>query len=433
MESSESSTAIPDDDPQQLPRISPRRFLFWTIFITLLLGSGGFGLWRVLSPSNESSPAVAQQASMPVQTVSLKPHTVAERSEYVASLRSRRSVILRPRIQGQVTQILVEPGQRVAAGTVLIQVDANEQLAVLNGTNAAIASAQASVDSARATLRSRQAEKRSKQADAKLSQQDYERYAFLAREGAESLRSRDQYANRLEVAKAALGAIDEEIQAQQAAVVRAEKSLQEAEARTQQQQVQLQYFRISAPFAGVVGDIPVKLGDFVDTSTQLITVAENDMLEVNFSVPAEQASQLRVGGAIEVLDTQGRPMTTSNIFFIAPNTANSTQSVLVKALLDNSSGKLRTDQFARVRVTWNQRSGVLVPTPAVTRLGGEAFVFVAEPSKSGFVARQRLVKLNRIEGNQYQVLSGLKPGEKVIVSGVLVLRDGAPVNLESSM
>lgn len=412
-------------------RPSARKPIIWTVVLTLLLGGGGYSFWRVFAPDSVAPQAIAQPTAIPVKTLSLKSHPIAERAEYVAQLKSRRSVTLRPRIQGQVTQIWVEPGQPVNRGTMLLQIDPNEQLAILNGGNAAIASVEASVDSARATLRSLQATRLSKVADVKFAQQDYERFAYLAQEGAESVRLRDQYANKLEVARAALGAIDEEIRAQQAAVVRSEKSLQEAQARTQQQQVQLQYFQISAPFAGVVGDIPVKIGDFVDPSTALIIVSENDQLEVNFSVPTEQAAELRVGDAIELLDRQGKRTATSKISFIAPNTANTTQSVLVKAQLDNRNRKLRADQFARVRVIWNRRSGVLVPTPAVTRLGGEAFVFVAEPTQSGFVAQQRLVKLNRVEGNQYQVLSGLKPGERVITSGVVILRDGTPVQPES--
>lgn len=429
------SPQLPGTTEQQLdlfpqPPASGRSRI-WMFVFAALLGGGGFLLWRVLMPNPVTPPAVAQPSAMPVKTIALKSQPIAEQAEYVANLKSRRSVTLRPRIQGQVTQIWAEPGQSVGKGTILLQVDPNEQLAVLSGGNAAIASAAASVESARATLRSLQASRLSKIADVKFAQQDYERFAFLAQEGAVSAQLQDQYTNKLEVAKAALGALDEEIRAQRAAIVQSEKSLQEVQARTQQQQVQLQYFQIAAPFAGVVGDIPVKVGDFVDPSTSLITVSKNDQLEVNFSVPAERASQLQIGDAIELLDRQGRRLTTSTIFFIAPNTANATQSVLVKAQLNNVNGKLRTDQFARVRVTWNQRPGVLVPTPAVTRLGGEAFVFVAEPAQSGFVARQRLVKLNRVAGNQYQVSRGLKPGEKVIISGLMMLRDGVPVQPQS--
>ncbi len=424
MKSSELSISS-QHDSQPLPKPARGRSPFWLLLMILLLG-GGFVWWRGLTPV-EQATATAQQPPMPVKTVKLQAETIEERSEFVANLQSRHCIALRPRTQGQITQILVTPGQRVATGTVLIQIDPSEQQAVVNSAYASVASAQANVDNANAVLRSLQAERLSKVAELELSQVEYGRYAMLAKEGAVSAQTRDQYASRLQVARASLQAIDQQIQAQRASVVRAQKAVQEAQARIQEQQVQLQYFQIKAPFAGVVGDIPVKVGDFVDTSTSLLTVAENDQLEVNFSVPTEQASHLRIGSFVEITDGQGNPLGTSQIVFIAPNTAGTTQSVLVKAALDNANGKLRTDQFVRASVIHNQQTGVQIPTTAIARLGGEAFVFVAEPSETGFVARQRLVKLGRIQGNAYQVLSGLEPGEQVITSNLFALREGMAI------
>lgn len=405
---------------------SVRRSHFWLLLALLLLGGGGFGWWRVVA-SSATVTTTAEQPPMPVQTITLAPKTIEERSEFVANLQSRRAVMLRPRTQGQITQILVTPGQRVEAGTVLIQIDPAEQQAVVNSGYAGVASAQANVDSASAVLRSLEAERLSKVAEMQLSQVEYDRYASLAAEGAVSQQTRDQYASRLQVAQASLQAVDGQIQAQRAAVVRAEKAVQEAQSRIQAQQVQLQYFQITAPFAGVVGDIPVKVGDYVDTSTPLLTVAENDRLEVNFSIPADRASFLQMGSSVDITDGQGQHLGRSEVFFIAPNTAGSTQSVLVKALLHNTKNHLRTEQFARANVVWKQRSGVRVPTTAVIRLGGETFVFVATPSGAGFVAQQRLVELGSIDGNEYQVVSGLEPKEKVIISGLFALQEGMAI------
>lgn len=429
MKSSEFLTSAQENDPQSLPKSSVWRSPLWLLLILLLLGGGGIGWWHMSASVDEAS-ATAQPPPMPVKTMALQTEKIEERSEFVANLQSRRSVTLRPRTQGQITQILVTPGEHVEAGTVLIQIDPAEQQAVVNSGYASVASAQANVDNANAVLRSLEAERLSKVAELQLSQVESDRYAVLAAEGAVSQQTRDQYASRLEVAQASLKAIDQQIQAQQASVIRAEKAVQEAQARIQAQQVQLQYFQVTAPFAGVVGDVPVKVGDFVDTSTSLLTVAENDKLEVNFSIPAEQASRLQVGSSVELVDGQGQRLGTSQIFFIAPNAAGTTQSVLVKALLNNANGQLRTDQFVRASVIWNQHSGVRVPTTAVTRLGGETFVFVAESSETGFVARQRLVELGSINGNEYHVLSGLKPGEKVIVSNLFALKEGTTIALE---
>lgn len=407
-----------------------RRPRVWWLLGLLLLSGGGLGIWQVMA-RREPASITAPPPAMPVQTLTLQSRILQERSEFIGNLRSRRSVTLHPQIQGRVIRILVTPGTQVAAGTVLAQVDSAQQQAVVNSNSAVAESAQAEVATARANLRALEAERRSKLADVNLAQQDYSRYAQLAAAGAISQATRDQYANRLEVAKASLGAVEEQIQAQQATVLQAERGVQEARSRTQEQQVQLQFFQITAPFQGTVGDISAKVGDLVDPSTQIVTVVDNTALEVNFSIPAEQVSQVKIGDSVEIVDDRGQPLGMSRVFFIAPNATGTTQSILLKTLIDNSDGRLRTEQFVRARIIQSQRPGVVVPTTAITRLGGEAFVYVVEPAQSGFVAQQRLLKLGAIEGNDYQVLDGLRAGERVIVSGVLALRDGMPIAPES--
>ncbi|MBE9018700.1 efflux RND transporter periplasmic adaptor subunit, partial [Chroococcidiopsidales cyanobacterium LEGE 13417] len=276
----------------------------------------------------------------------------------------------------------------------------------------------------------------------RFNEKEYKRYSDLADQGAVARSVADDYTNRIATAKAELNAIDKRIAAQKATVAQQEKALAEARANTQGQEVQLKYYTITAPFAGTVGRIPVKEGDFVNTSTQLTSVTENQPLEVNISVPIERGPELRQGMPVELLDGQGKRVGTSKVFFIAPNTATNTQSVLVKSLFENSQNQLRADQYVRARVIWNQRQGILVPTTAINRIGGQNFVYVAESApqqqsqqaQSGqpqLIARQKPVKLGSIQGNNYQVLEGLKPGERIITSGLLNLRDGAPIAPES--
>lgn len=122
----------------------------------------------------------------------------------------------------------------------------------------------------------------------RLNQQEYDRYASLADQGAVSRQTKNQYANRLATARANLNAIESRIQAQKASIAQAQKSVQQAQANTDEQQVQLQFYRITAPFEGTVGNIPVKIGDFVNSSTPLLTITQNRPLEVNISVPLER-------------------------------------------------------------------------------------------------------------------------------------------------
>jgi multidrug efflux pump subunit AcrA (membrane-fusion protein) len=106
---------------------------------------------------------------------------------------------------------------------------------------------------------------------------------------------------------------------------------------------------------------------------------------------------------------------------------------MAKASFPNN-GRLRDGQFVRARVIWQSEPGILVPTTAVTRVAGNPFIYVAETGKapsgeSQQIARQRPVKLGAIQGNSYQVQSGLSPGDQIIVSGILNLSDGAPITI----
>ncbi|BAZ02015.1 secretion protein HlyD [Tolypothrix tenuis PCC 7101] len=430
----------PTDFEESLPESSfepppkQRRWLRLLLAALLLLGGGAI-VWRLVTPQQQPAQTNAQPPGVRVKLAPVQTGTIQDSSDFIANLESRRSVSLQPRIQGQVTQIFVRSGDRVAEGTPIIQVDPRQQQAAVSGLNAGAQGARAQLQNALATLKSLQADRLSNVADVQLNQQDYNRYVTLAAEGAVSRQVRDQYANRLATSKAQLNAIDSKIQAQQATISQAEKALQQAEANTKQQVVELQYYKITAPFAGTVGNIPVKVGDFVNNSTQLATITQNQPLEVNISIPLERGAQLRQGLPVEVMDAQGQPIGNSKIFFISPNVGNGTQAIQVKALLNNSQGKLRADQLVRAKVIWNQKPGVLIPTTAVSRVAGETFAYVAQTEndpqgKPQLIARQKRIKLGNIQGNNYQVLEGLQPEEQIIVSGLLNLRDGVPVIAE---
>ncbi|MBD2465223.1 efflux RND transporter periplasmic adaptor subunit [Oscillatoria sp. FACHB-1407] len=384
--------------------------------------------------SGEPSAVAQQPEGIAVQLEMIETSLVSDSSNYIATLESRQSVTLQPRVEGLVSRILVNPGDTVAAGTPLIQIDPARQQAAVVSSAAGIESARADVENARATLASYQAEKLERQADLAFMQQQYNRYVALQEEGAVSQEVRDEYGNSLAIAQASLEAMNAQIEAQRAAIARAQRVLQQAQASTQEQQVQLQYYTITAPFSGTVGDIPPRVGDFVNTSTPLVTITQNESLEVNLSVPAEEAARLSLGTPIELLNDAGASVGTSRVSFIAPNTNNSTQSVLVKAIFDNASGQLRADQQVRGRVIWSQNSGVMIPTTAVTRIAGESFVYVAEPAEdnSGLVVRQQQVELGQIDGNQYHVIEGLEQGDRIAVTGLLQLSDGAAILSETT-
>ncbi|MBW4644696.1 MAG: efflux RND transporter periplasmic adaptor subunit [Goleter apudmare HA4340-LM2] len=400
----------------------------------LLIGGGTALVWRLLIPAPPAtSPTNAQPLGVRVKLSPVQTGLVEDSSDFVASLESRYSIKLQPTIQGQVTQIFVKLGDPVVKGTAVIQVNPRQQGAINGIDMATNRVAQVQLENARATLQSLQAERFSSLTDIRLNQQDYERYASLAAEGAVPRRMRDQYADKLATARSKLGAIDIKMRSLQAAVSQAETALQQTQSHTA---LQLQNYRIIAPVDGTIGDIPVKVGDLVNPAIPVATITQNQPLEIKISVPHERLPQLQKGIPVQLMGGQGQILGISQVFSIAPNPENNTQPIQIKALLNNSQGRLKANQLVRARVIWNQRPGILIPTTAVSRIAGNTFVYVAqtETSPEGvsrLVARQKQVKLGNPKRNNYQVLSGLQPDEKIIVSGLFNLRDGVPIVAET--
>jgi len=348
-------------------------------------------------------------------------------------LESRQSVSLQPQVSGQISEIFVQAGDRVSAGTPILQIDALQQQAVVSSANAAIASARADVESARANLSSLRAQRVSALANLQFSQTEYDRYVQLTQAGATSRQLLDQFANNLRNAKANLDAIDAQISAQQAAIARAQTGVEQSIARAVEQELQLQYFTITAPIAGVVGDFPVKVGDYVNPSSILTNITDNRELEVEIAIPVEKAPQLRRGLPVELTNSEGKSMVKGSISFIADSINEQKQTVLTKATFRNSKA-LRVGQFINARVIWGTKpNALLVPITAISRLAGQNFVFVAQArtleGKEQLFAVQKPVQLGRIVGNEQEIISGLEPSDRIITSGILSLRDGVPIQV----
>jgi len=370
----------------------------------------------------------------PVAVGRVEEQQIEETSEFMASLGSQQVASIRPQVSGQVTRVLVQLGSQVAAGAPLFEIDSRQQQAAVAGQTAGIAAAQANLESGRAVLSQLRADRLRLEAAAEFAREQHERNLRLLAEGAISQAQADQSSRDLRQAEAALAAQQEQIRAQEAAILRAEREVQRAQAEAERQQVQLQFFQVTAPFAGIVGDVLVRQGDYVTPQTVLTTLTQTQALELNLNIPLQRAPQLRIGTPVQILDSRGEVIGSSQISFIAPEANAATQSVLAKALLENPAGQLRSAQFVRTRVIWEERPALLVPVTAVARLGAQTFVYTvqtteppAEGMPPGAVAVQRPVQLGSIYGNSYEVLEGLEANEPIVLSGLQKIRDGAPI------
>jgi RND family efflux transporter MFP subunit len=323
---------------------------------------------------------------MPVKVETAKSQKVDDTTDYVATLKSRDSAVVMPQVEGIITKIFVHSGERVADGAPIMQIDPAKQ---------------------QATLNSQEHARTAQQAQVKWAQQNYDRVSGLANAGVVSRQDLDQARETLDAAQAQLHSLD---------------------AQVSEQQVQLHYYQVVAPRAGIVGDVPVRVGDRVVTTTVLTTVDRPGSLEAYIYVPVEGSGQLKMNLPVEIVDASGKPLATSRITFISPQVDTATQTVLVKAQIANANDSLRTAQFIRARVVWGTEEKPVVPVVAVSRIGGLYFAFVAEPDpKGGYVVHQKPLQVGQIVGNDYVVLDGVKPGDKVVISGTQFLIDGIPV------
>lgn len=379
------------------------------------------------SCSGTPPQAGVRPLSVPISTV--EPGTVTDSSDYVANLQSRQSITLQPRINGYVNEIYVKAGDSVQAGTPILRIDSNQQQAAVQQASAALATSQAELQSAKATLNQLIASQESFVSSVEFNQTEFNRFSKLVQEGASTKQRLDEASNSLRNSKSQLEQAKAQIMAQRANVNSAERRIQQSSASVTQAQVQLDFYTVNAPFAGTIGTLPIKVGDIVSSTTELTTITQNQLLEVQIAVPVEKAPRLRMGMTMQLLNEQDQPITDGNVSFISPSINQQSQSVLVKANFNNDRNQLRVNQFVRARLVWDSKPGILIPTTSISRLGGQDFIFVAETKgKDGqLIATQKTITLGRITGNKQEVLKGLEVNDKIVVSGLARLRDGIPI------
>ena len=323
--------------------------------------------------------------AMPVQVRVAQAEKIPDFTEYLAIVKSRHSAIINPQVEGYVTKIHVKSGDRVVVGTPLLQIDPMKQQAAVGSLQAAHAAQQATVH---------------------LAQVQLEREQKLYQAGVVPKADLDNAESAYNAAAAQLRSLEEQVN---------------------QQQVELRYYEVRAPMDGIVGDIPVRVGDRVAVTTLLTTVDERSGLEAYIYVPADRASKLRLGAAVHLLDDSGKGAADTRITFISPQVDSATQTVLAKAALAGTEGKFRADQQVRAQVVWGTHDGTVIPVLAATRINGQFFAFLAVNEGKGTVARQRLIHVGDVIGDNYVVIDGIKPGDHIILSGLQFLQDGQPV------
>jgi RND family efflux transporter MFP subunit len=336
--------------------------------------AGGAG-----GPGRGGAPAAG------VTILTLKETPIELASDFISTVRSLHSTTIQALVDGRVTKIYVKSGDQVRVGAPLVQIDPEKQAA---------------------TVRSTESQRAAREADVSYWKAQVERLRALLKAGAISQNEFDTAQHSLDTAQADLGALD---------------------AQVREGRVELQYYRLTAPTAGVVGDLAIREGDRITTSTVITTIDDKAGLEAYIQVPVDRAPDLKVGLPTQILDTDGKVVAQNPISFVSPRADPATQTVLAKALLRQTPANMKVQQSVKVRVIWRAVPGITAPITAVQRVNGQYFCFVAEAAGDGLVARQHPIQVGEVHGNDYVITSGLKAGDRLIVGGVQKIGDGAPV------
>ncbi len=388
------------------------------------------------SKANQSANAGAPPPT-PVKLQELQTNQLEDSTEYVGTLEAQEKIDLKPKIKGRIDRIFVSSGAQIGQDTPIVLLSLDETEANLASADARVNSAKAAVGTAQAQLEAAEANRVKAAADLVLQQKKFNRTNQLVAEGVQAQQDLDTARANLETSQATLQAAEKQVGAANASLAQANAGVRQAIADASATTVPLQNKQVNAPITGQIGDFKVKVGDYVDVGQSLTTITRNDAFDMRIVVPSNRSSDLRTGLAVELLDAaSGKRLVTGNVSFISPQVDTGAQGILIKARFPNQGGLLRDGQYVRARIIWSRRPGVLVPTVAVTRLGGQSFVFVAEsdnskPGEAKQVVHQRPVQLGEIQGDSYQVKQGVNQGDRIAVSNILKLKDGAPIQPQS--
>ena len=232
---------------------------------------------------------------------------------------------------------------------------------------------------------------------------------------------------------------------QQDAVSRAEFDAasaghRQAEARIAEIRATIERKTIRAPFSGVLGIRQVNLGQYLTGGSPVVPLQSLDPVYVNFGVPQQDATQIRPGRRVQVaVGEQGGTGFTGRITAIDSVVDPTTRNVQAQATLPNPGGKLRPGMFVQTQVMLGQSKPMIaLPASAINYAPYGDSVFIVSDLKNPQGqpyrgVRQQVVKLGPARGDQVAVLSGVKPGEEVVTSGVFKLRNGAPVQVNNTV
>lgn len=339
--------------------------------LVVILAAAAAGLWlteRLLAATDPPQAAQGDAAPLRVETITPQTVTFADAVTAVGTARARQAVDLMAEASGRITRIAFQPGDRVDAGAVLLELDDRAEQADLKAAEATLAEAEAA----------------------------FGRQESLNRTGSAS----------------------------DAAYQTAQAQLLRAEAERDRALIALEDRSLRAPFTGIIGLSDLVEGQLIDTATPIATLDDLSVIEVDFSVPETLLPRLAQGQRVELTSAAwpGRVFL-GEISRIDSRVDAATRSLALRAEIPNGDRALAGGMFLQVRLVLDERQRPAIPENAISVEGDRVLVMVAE----GGAARQVEIVTGQQQDGLIEVVSGLPPSAQVIVTNLHRLSDGTPI------
>jgi HlyD family secretion protein len=410
---------------------------------------------------------VVTEAAVPVALAEVTLGSMSETVPVTGTLKADREAAVKPQVSAQVTAVLAQEGDAVSQGQVLITLDQTDYQNQVRQASAAVATAQASVGAARAQWQAsvrrlqvvvegarpeERAIARSKleQAEAALrqAQADLQRRQKLFDAGAISKEAQEAAQTAFDTARTIRdaaaqsvqllekGARPEEVEAARSEAEAAHKQMESAQenvnlasATLARARELLSYTTIRSPISGVVYERSIEPGEIVSTGNDpLLRIADLNSVYYEATVPGRLAPQVQAGQPVTVsVRGDGSRTTQGTVHKLVPVANPMSRDFVAIVRVSKAQGLARPGLYAEGQIVTKRREAVpLIPKDALLERNGRTVVYVVASDQ----AKERSVKVGLTDASRAEVLSGLSPGEKIVVEGASTLSDGAKVAVQ---
>lgn len=340
------------------------------LYTVLILGLGAFIVYRITENKSENQNDKGPKNKMPsrVSGVVLTPQEFADNLSLSGSIEPNEQVEIRSEVSGVVESINFSEGATVSQGQMLFKVNDSELRAQL------------------AKVRTAQSLAAENERRAKL---------LLQKEAI----SQEEYDMSL-------------------------ASLKSAQSETQLISAQLAKTTVRAPFSGRIGLRSISKGTYVTPQNIVATLVNSSQVKLTFSIPEKYASQMKQGNALSFTVAGSRETYRAKIYAIEPQLEVETRTLRLRAIADNPQGKLIPGTFANVMLPLEKiTNALMVPNHALIPIQNGKKVFISKNGK----AKEVIVETGARTDQNILITNGLNAGDTLLTSGVMSLKEGAPV------